>query len=94
MAYTEINALYDRVFNRFENEDLISKAEVLQMIANAPAADVVEVVRCKDCEHLRIINGKGLYAYCPKTECKFEPFETDTRTHFCSYGKRKEGAEE
>ncbi len=43
MAYTEITALYDRVFNRFENEDLISKAEVLQMIANAPAADVEEV---------------------------------------------------
>lgn len=57
-------------------------------------ADVVEVVRCKDCEHLRIINGKGLYAYCPKTECKFMPFEIDTRTHYCSYGNRKEGAEE
>lgn len=42
MAYTEINALYDRVFNRFENEDLISKAEVLQMIAAAPAEDVAE----------------------------------------------------
>lgn len=56
-------------------------------------ADFVGVVRCKDCEHLRIINGKGLYAYCPKTECKFMPFEIDTRTHYCSCGKRKEGAE-
>jgi Zn finger protein HypA/HybF involved in hydrogenase expression len=72
----------------------IYREEFLKCIKEAPIADVVEVVRCKDCEHLRIINGKGLYAYCPKTECKFEPFEIDTRTHYCSYGERKEGAEE
>lgn len=66
---------------------------IISAIEDAPAADVVEVVRCKDCKHLRIINGKGLYAYCPKTECKFEPFEIDTRTHYCSFGVRKEGEE-
>jgi hypothetical protein len=56
--------------------------------------DLVEVVKCKDCEHLTVHNSPTLYAYCEKTQLRFEPFKTDTRTHFCSYGKRKEGAEE
>lgn len=57
-------------------------------------SNTVEVVRCKDCKHLKIFNSNDLYAFCLKTEYKFLPFQTDTRTHFCSYGKRKEGAEE
>lgn len=82
MAYTELNALYDRVFNRFENEDLISKAEVLQMIANAPRADVAEVVRCKDC------NGYDKHRkHC--NYCGILVFDDD----FCSYGARKEGVD-
>ena len=53
-----------------------------------PTADVVEVVRCKDCKHLTVHNSPTLYAYCEKTHYRFEPFKTDTRTHFCSYGER------
>lgn len=53
-------------------------------------ADVVEVVRCENCKHLTIQNSPTLYAYCEKTHYRFEPFKTDTRTHFCSYGERKE----
>ena len=56
-------------------------------------ADVVEVVRCEKCKNLKIINGLTTYAFCPKTDFTFEPFQTDTRTHFCGFGKRKEGAE-
>ena len=55
---------------------------------------VVEVVRCKDCKHLKVFNGPTIYAFCPKIDFAFEPFQTDTRTHFCSYGERKEGVDD
>lgn len=63
------------------------------IVKSAPVADVVEVVRCKDCKHLRVLNGETLYAYCLKTKYSFLPFETDTRTHYCSFGEMKAGAE-
>ena len=53
-------------------------------------ADLVEVVRCKDCKHLTVYNSPTLYAYCQKTHLRFEPFQEDTRTHFCSLGERKD----
>ena len=62
----------------------------LEDLANAPTVDAAEVVRCKDCKHLTIYNSPELYAYCKKTHLRFEPFHEDTRTHFCSYGERKD----
>lgn len=55
------------------------------------AADVAPVVRCKDCKHLRVWNQKDIYAFCPKTNIVFFPFELDTRTFFCGFGERKDG---
>ena len=52
-------------------------------------ADYVEVVRCKNCKYLTVHNSPTLYAYCKKEHIRFEPFQKDTRTHFCSYGERK-----
>ena len=52
--------------------------------------DAVVVTRCKDCKHLRVWNQKDLYAFCPKTNFVFLPFQADTRTHFCSLGEPKE----
>lgn len=54
-------------------------------------ADVVEVVRCKDCKHLTVVNNESVYARCEKTGYIFWSFETDTREHFCAYGERREG---
>ena len=53
-------------------------------------ADVVEVVRCKDCKHLTVVNNESVYARCEKTGYIFGSFETDTREHFCAYGERRE----
>ena len=53
------------------------------------SADVVEVVRCKDCKHLEIINNREIYAKCKMTDLEFKPFDIDTRKHFCSYGERR-----
>ena len=59
-------------------------------IFHAPTVDAVVVTRCKDCKYLSIWNQKDLYAFCPKTNFVFLPFQADTRTHFCSYGEPKE----
>lgn len=65
--------------------------EVLDSIREAPTVDAVVVTRCKDCKYLRVWNQKDLYAFCPKTNFVFLPFQADTRTHFCSLGEPKDG---
>ena len=62
---------------------------LLGLIEKAPTVDAVQVVRCENCKHLRVWNQKDIYAFCPKTNIVFLPFEKDTRTFFCSYGERK-----
>ena len=52
-------------------------------------ADMVSVVRCKDCKHLDVWNLKNIYAVCSKHGITFEPFEDDTRTHFCAWRERR-----
>lgn len=52
-----------------------------------PAADVVEVVRCKECKHghwnQETCHGKPIY-YCDRTDLQVSKYD------FCSYGVRKE----
>lgn len=55
--------------------------------------DAVPVVHCKDCKHLCVWNRKDIYAFCPKTNIMFLPFDKDTRTFFCSLGERKDGGD-
>lgn len=64
---------------------------LLGLIEKAPTVDAVVVTRCKDCKHLCVWNRKDIYAFCPKTNIVFLPFDKDTRTFFCSFGKRKDG---
>lgn len=66
----------------FANEQLTPLIE--NLIQKQPAADVVEVVRCKDCKHYvanyctRDIRGRTNMFYMSDND-------------FCSYGKRKGG---
>lgn len=53
--------------------------KVKQALASVPAADVVPVVRCKECKHL-------FYTMC--AACGFLPHKPND---FCSYGERKDG---
>lgn len=68
-------------------------AKVLREVSDAPAADVAPVVRYKDCKHLCVWNRKDIYAFCPKTNIVFLPFDKDTRTFFCGLGERKPSAD-
>lgn len=69
--------------------------KVIDRIKSAPVADVVEVVRCRDCEYAEADYGCGGDIMNPfQYRCTYEGDSWNRPDHFCSYGKRKEGAEE
>ena len=53
-------------------------------LQNLPTADVVEVVRCKDCVHYCITEVDG------GKYCEILRYESPTDSGFCCYGERKE----
>lgn len=92
MRMIDADALWERL-NDEPWENNADRDEIALPIVNAaPSIDAVIVTRCKDCKHLCVWNRKDIYAFCPKTNIAFLPFEQDTRTFFCSYGERKEAA--
>lgn len=58
-------------------------------ILDMPVADVVPVVRCKDCKYLAnaTVNSNG-FLICRVNDMEIAPDD------FCSYGERKEGKDE
>ena len=61
-------------------------AKNLQSISDMPAADVAEVVRCKDCKYGDYDSKPNGAMVCLRTKDGFWREETD----FCSYGERRE----
>ena len=61
--------------------------DAIDIIEDAPAADVAPVVRCKDCEHLvnATVNGNG-FLICDISDMETAPDD------FCSHGDRREEA--
>ena len=84
----------DTLWEKLNDEPWYDNADrdeiALSIVDAAPTVDAVVVTRCKDCKYLRVWNQKDLYAFCPKTNFVFLPFQADTRTHFCSLGEPKE----
>ena len=84
----------DTLWEKLDDEPWYDNADrdesALPIVAAAPTVDAVVITRCKDCKYLRVWNQKDLYAFCPKTNFVFLPFQADTRTHFCSLGEPKE----
>lgn len=67
-------------------EALKKQGDVIrETIENAPAADVVEVVRCGDCEYFTEGMAVGM---CKRVEDK--PIIPIPFDHFCSFGRRRE----
>ena len=58
---------------------------VEQVVEDTPTAEVVEVVRCKDCKHLMFSDMYG--------ECSQAHMGIVRPDDFCSYGERKENNE-
>ena len=74
----------------------------LQDIAEAPTVDAVEVLRCRDCKYWGDEDGKlqrsdgVLFARCKVHNYLIDGRHTGwcpTENDFCSYGERKEGAD-
>ena len=82
--YIEREALM-RNLKHFAPEQLTPLIESL--IQKQPAADVVEVVRCKDCKNYDNQFSVDNCGWCDEFNCG----ASDER--FCSYGERKEGDE-
>lgn len=63
----------------------IDAADIVDIMESIPTADVVEVVRCKDCKYFNTeswhFNWCEAHSYDELIKCK----END----FCSYGERK-----
>ena len=66
-----------------------------QYITEAPAADVVPVVRCRECKHWKPSGSKAGNSFSDMEYiggCEFTNY-CRRESDFCSYGERKEGAD-
>ena len=83
--YIEREALLEDLQAAVENGGMggMVASALKRYVKRAPAADVVEVVRCQDCEYFRL-NDENV-PYC------LNPFGLDDPepNGFCSYGRKK-----
>lgn len=74
--YVDVDALLQSL-----PDDLPYKSSVKRVLTQAPAADVEEVVRCRDCRHFT----KGMaIGMCKRVEGK--PIIPCVADNFCKYG--------
>ena len=81
-----------RAFQNFDagrkgSSTLLTPDEFAEYLDEFPAADVVPVVRCKDCEWFMREHGCPIEASGYHRGGRSLPVEND----FCSYGERKDG---
>ena len=91
----------DKLIAEYDRVHIGHPGGARKLMVEAPTADVVEVVRCKNCKYWQDKNSKGTQGICLCGEKdmnykdmnyggEFYPFAND----FCSYGERtpqKEG---
>lgn len=65
--------------------------EIEEAINAAPAADVVPVVRCKDCKWFADNNGGEWYGCKMFQVVRITPEDAPKPDDFCSYGERMDG---
>ena len=83
--YINTTTLLKEIDHAFHT-DTIGKKDVINLIINLPAADVAEVTRCRDCKYHEDTSVIG-FGHC----CLYDL--TMRHNDFCSYGKRKGGAD-
>ena len=67
--------------------------DVIMMIKTAPTVDAVPVVRCRECKNYVIVDEfEGGKRYMCLVN-HFSYLDNDGDNQFCSYGERKEGAD-
>ena len=69
--------------------DLLQRV-VLDLLENAPTADVVEVVRCEKCIHKFDIDGRCMCSLnATESFGKWYGLVATRNEHFCGYGERR-----
>ncbi len=82
-----INAVENAPIELFQSE----WEEIEEAINTVPAADVVPVVRCKDCKWFVDNNGGEWYGCKMFQVVRITPEDAPKPDDFCSYGERKDG---
>ena len=100
--YIEREAAIKAIENDCSELVYYTKEDAIQCVKAIPAADVVEVVRCRECKYWGDEDGKLqssdglLFARCKIHNYLLDGRHTGwcpTENNFCSYGERKEGAD-
>ena len=77
-----------RLIRRLENRTYRAKGKFIEMVNEQPAADVVEVVRCKDCKHAHMT----MDGYCKYCDIWFpDEKEYMPGDYYCASGEKKDG---
>ena len=97
--YIDVNKLEEEVILSKENNPHLNSIRrqmhthehrhFLCMLNKAPTADVVEVVRCKDCIYNFKSDVDGYFVCSAMTNPNYVPLN-----HFCGHGERKETTNE
>lgn len=82
--YIEDFVLMNKYYHPYSKRTTIPIAEAIARINETPSADVVEVVRCKDCRHRDPEDHKCDCGQLERAGCVF-PVNDD---YFCAYGER------
>ena len=61
--------------------------DIIEVIDTQPTADVVEVVRCKDCKHYQFADNRAFGM--PVKMCEWFGFEDVDDDEFCSRAERR-----
>ena len=87
--YIEREALLEDLQAAVENGGMggMVASALKRYVKRAPAADVVEVVRCEDCKHAWIHPCGYVYCHRDGRNTYEMTFNLDS---FCSYGERKD----
>jgi len=90
--YINADELKDEVIFIENPDGTIEANQVLKAIDEMPSADVVEVVRCKDCTHSIKKNYGGVvsYEYLCALKSSATHLEEHEANYFCADGERKD----
>ena len=80
---------------RHPGELCYSEADVANILLHAPTVDAVPVVRCRECKHWKPSGSKAGNSFSDMEYiggCEFTNYYR-SESDFCSYGERKEGAD-
>lgn len=97
--YIDADKLHEEIFEETkfkldpETNDVVKRltmsiSEVLRRINNQPSADVVKIIRCKNCKHWICNPNTDAYGVCGKAS--YDDFEIIMENDdYCSYGEKR-----